>query len=168
VLAQHLLSSPRQLRKSWYIFFFQLPVLPERFVSRSMPWMLRGGSYVREVWNRETLTPYGEAFASEDDARGPVNWYRGAFRGSLRGALRRSARNLAPISVPVLIIWGVHDAFFGQELVSPEALRGTLAFPNEATVVPIESSGHFVQNEAPEQVNAVLLDWLAANAPARP
>ncbi len=168
VLAQHLLSSPRQLRKSWYMFFFQLPVLPERFVSRSMPGMLRGGSYVREVWNRETLTPYGEAFATEDDARGPVNWYRGAFRGALRGALRRSARSLAPISVPVLIIWGVHDAFLGQEMVSPEALRGTLAFPYEATVVPIESSGHFVQNEAPEQVNAVLLEWLASNAPARP
>ena len=77
-------------------------------------------------------------------------------------------RSLAPISVPVLIIWGVHDAFLGQEMVSPEALRGTLAFPYEATVVPIESSGHFVQNEAPEQVNAVLLEWLASNAPARP
>ena len=80
VLAEHLLRSPRQLRKSWYMFFFQLPVLPERFVSRSMPGMLRGGSYVREVWNRETLTPYGEAFATESDAQGPINWYRGAFR----------------------------------------------------------------------------------------
>ena len=165
VLAEHLLRSPRQLRKSWYIFFFQLPVLPERFVSRSMPGILRGGSYVREVWNREALTPYGEAFATDSDARGPVNWYRGAFRGALRGVLRRSARSLAPISVPVLIIWGVHDMFLGQELVSPEALSGTLAFPNEATLVPIDSAGHFVQNEAVEQVTETLLRWLATHAP---
>ena len=165
VLAAHLVRSASQLRKSWYMFFFQVPVLPERFVSRSMPGMLRGGSYVREVWDREALTPYGEAFATESDARGPINWYRAAFRGALRGALRRSPRGLEPITVPVLIIWGVHDAFLGQELVSPEALRGTLAFPNEATVVPIESSGHFVQNEAPEQVNETLLRWLAAHAP---
>ena len=153
VLAEHLLRSPRQLRKSWYMFFFQLPVLPERFVSRSMPGMLRGGSYVREVWNRETLTPYGEAFATADDARGR----------STGTAVRSAARcvgpaplgaHLAPIAAPVLIIWGVHDAFLGQELVSPEALRGTLAFPNEATVVPIESAGHFVQNEAAEEVTA--------------
>jgi pimeloyl-ACP methyl ester carboxylesterase len=163
VLAAHLLRSPRQLRKSWYMFFFQLPILPERFVSRSMPGMLRGGSHVREVWNRESLTPYAEAFATADDAHGPINWYRGAFRGALRG----SGRPLHPIAVPVLIIWGVHDAFLGMELVSPEALRGTFAFPNEATVVPIESAGHFVQNEAPEQVNAALLGWLASNAPAR-
>jgi pimeloyl-ACP methyl ester carboxylesterase len=165
VLVEHLVRSPSQLRKSWYIFFFQLPVLPERFVSRSMPGMLRGGSHVREVWNRETLTPYGQAFATQSDVRGPINWYRGAFRGALRGALRPSAGRLQPISVPVLVIWGVHDAFLGQELVSPEALRGTLAFPNQATVVPIGSAGHFVQNEAAEEVTATLLDWLASNAP---
>jgi epoxide hydrolase 4 len=165
VLVAHLLRSPRQLRKSWYMFFFQLPVLPERFVSRSMPGMLRGGSYVREVWDRETLTPYGEAFATQDDARGPVTWYRAAFTGAVRGALHRRGRTRHPISVPVLIIWGVHDAFLGQELVSSEALRSTLSFPNEATVVPIESAGHFVQNEAAEEVTAALLDWLASNAP---
>jgi pimeloyl-ACP methyl ester carboxylesterase len=164
VLGEHLLRSPRQLRKSWYMLFFQLPVLPERFVNRSMPGMLRGGSYVRGVWDRKALTPYAEAFATEDDARGPINWYRAAFSGALRGALRHSARTPHPIAVPVLVIWGVHDAFLGQEMVSPEALRTTLAFPNEATVVPIESAGHFVQNEAAEEVTAALLEWLASNA----
>jgi epoxide hydrolase 4 len=168
VLVAHLLRSPRQLRKSWYMFFFQLPVLPERFVSRSMPGMLRGGSYVRQVWDREALTPYGEAFATESDVRGPINWYRAAFTGALRGALRSPARTSHPIAIPVLIIWGVHDPFLGQEMVSPEALRGTLSFPNEATVVPIESAGHFVQNEAAEEVTAALLAWLASNAPVAP
>lgn len=168
VLIEHLRRSPNQLRKSWYMFFFQLPVLPEKFVSRSMPGMLRGGSYVREVWDRETLTPYGEAFATEADARGPINWYRGAFRGALRGALRGSGGHLHPIAVPVLIVWGVHDSFLGQEMVSPTALRGTLAFPNEATVVPIESAGHFVQNEAADEVTGVLLEWLTATAHITP
>jgi epoxide hydrolase 4 len=168
VLIEHLVRSPTQLRKSWYIVFFQLPVLPERFVSRSMPGMLRGGSYVREVWNREALTPYAEAFATESDARGPINWYRGAFRSVLRGALRQPSGRLHPISVPVLIIWGVHDPFLGQEMVRPEALRDTLAFPNEATVVAIESAGHYVQNEAAEEVTSTLLEWLAINAPVTP
>lgn len=165
VLAEHVLRSPSQLRKSWYVLFFQLPVLPERFVSRSMPWMLRGGSHVREVWDREALTPYGEAFATTSDTHGPINWYRAALRGALRGIVTRSAHARKPISVPVLVIWGVHDAFLDQEMVSPESLRTTLAFPNEATVVPIESAGHFVQNEAADEVNAALLEWLASNAP---
>ena len=162
VLAARLLSSPRQLRKSWYMFFFQLPWLPEKFVVRSMPGVLRGGSYVREAWNRENLAPYAEAFATEADAHGPVNWYRGAFRGALAKGSPRPTR----IAAPVLVIWGTHDMFLGLDLVSPEALRGTLAFPNEATVIPIESAGHFVQNEAPEAVTEALLAWLATNAPA--
>lgn len=162
VLAEHLLRSPRQLRKSWYMLFFQLPVLPEKFVAANMPKTLVAGSYNREPWNRETLTPYADAFATEADARGPINWYRGAFRGALRSATTPITR----IAAPVLIIWGVHDAFLGQELVSPQSLLGTLAFPNVADVVPIESAGHFVQNEAAEQVTEILLGWLAAHAPA--
>lgn len=162
VLAEHLVRSPRQLRKSWYMLFFQLPVLPEKFVAANMPKTLVAGSYNREPWNRETLTPYADAFATEADARGPVNWYRTAFRGALRAATKPLAR----IAAPVLIIWGVHDAFLGQELVSPQSLLGTLAFPNEADLVTIESAGHFVQNEAAEQVTETLLGWLAARAPA--
>lgn len=59
----------------------------------------------------------------------------------------------------------MHDAFLGQELVSPQSLLGTLAFPNEADLVTIESAGHFVQNEAAEQVTETLLGWLATRAP---
>lgn len=162
VLASHLLRSPGQLRKSWYVFFFQLPWLPEQFVARSMPGVLRGGSHVREAWNRDNLAPYAEAFATPADAHGPVNWYRGAFRG----LWHRPQRRATAIFAPVLIVWGVHDAFLGRELISPQALRGTLAFPNEAEVVLVEEAGHFVQNEAPEEVTAALLAWLQATVPA--
>lgn len=159
VLIRHVLRSPQQLRKSWYVFFFQLPVLPERFVVANMPKTLIAGSHNRAVWNRMVLTPYSEAFQTTADAHGPVNWYRGAMRHPVPG------RRLRPIEAPVLVIWGVHDRFLGEELVSPTALRRYLAFGNAADVVRIESAGHFVQNEAPEEVTAALLSWLARTAP---
>jgi epoxide hydrolase 4 len=159
VLVAHLLRSPAQLRKSWYVFFFQLPVLPERFVSQNMPKTLVAGSYNRTVWNREVLTPYADAFATPGDAAGPVSWYRGALRERLRHPRRRMPR----LAMPVLIIWGVHDQFLGRELVEPEALLGTLAYGNVADVVEVADAGHFVQNEAPEQVNEALLGWLRRN-----
>ena len=159
VLARRLTRDPRQIAKSWYMFFFQLPVLPERFLVRGMPGMLVGGSYNRKAWNRQSLAPYAEAFAGPADAHGPVNWYRSALRGAVRSALPGGAQP-TPITAPVLVIWGVHDRFLGQDLVSPAALRPVLAFGNTADLVLIDSAGHYVQNEAPDEVNAALLDWL--------
>jgi epoxide hydrolase 4 len=166
VLLRHLTRDPRQVARSWYIFFFQLPVLPERFVAGHMPGTLVAGSYNRKAWNREVLAPYAAAFATPEDARGPVSWYRGAFRSALGGVLRPS--RLRPIEAPVLVVWGVHDRFLGQDLVSPAALRGSLAFGNAADVVHVEQAGHFVQNEAPDEVNRALLDWLAEHVPVAP
>lgn len=160
VLAAHLLRDPRQIRRSWYVFFFQLPTLPEKMMVRAIPGALRGGSYVREAWNRESLSPYAEAFATEESVSGPLNWYRAAFRPTRRPAAGRRR----PIVAPVLIVWGVHDRFLGMNLVSPQALRTTLAYPNEAELVTVESAGHFVQNEAPEEVTTALIDWLRTNA----
>lgn len=161
VLGAHLLRDPRQLRRSWYMFFFQLPTLPEKMMVRAMPGALRGGSYVREAWNRESLSPYAEAFATEESVAGPLNWYRAAFRPARRPAAGRHE----PIVAPVLVVWGVHDRFLGVHLVSPQALRTTLAYPNEADLVTVASAGHFVQNEAPEEVTAALIGWLRTNAP---
>lgn len=152
VLAHELRTNPAQLLKSWYMLFFQLPVLPEQFVARSMPGALIGGSYKRGVWNRENLQPYVEAFATPADCTGPVNWYR--------SALRHPAKGLQPITLPTLIIWGTKDRFLGEELIDPHALRRAIEYGNEPDIVRIEDAGHFVQNEAPEQVNAALLEWL--------
>jgi pimeloyl-ACP methyl ester carboxylesterase len=136
------------------MLFFQIPRLPERFVVDNMPKALIGGSYNRHVWNRENLTPYVEAFATTDDARGPVNWYRGALRKPW------AMRKLPPVALPILIIWGTRDRFLGLEMISPQSLRRAVAYGNEPDVVLIDEAGHFVQNEAPEQVTRALLNWL--------
>ncbi len=159
VMSHEIATNPVQFAKSWYMFFFQIPRLPEMFVARGMPWMIRGGSYNRDVWTEETLRPYGEAIATAEDARGPVNWYRGAFRHPVRGG--------QPVSVPTLIIWGVKDSFLSMAMISPQSMRRAMSYGNEADVVLIEGAGHFVQNEAPEQVTAAMLKWLETTVPAQ-
>lgn len=154
VLAHAFRTNPSQLKKSWYMFFFQIPKLPERFVVRMMPNALVAGSHNRSVWNPENLAPYAEAFATPEQATGPVNWYRAGLRKPW------AMRDLPPIAVPILIIWGTKDRFLGLELISPQALRRAIAFGNDPDVVLLEDAGHFVQNESPEEVNIALLDWL--------
>jgi pimeloyl-ACP methyl ester carboxylesterase len=100
------------------------------------------------------LAPYVEAISTPADARGPVNWYRGAARG------RRSLRKADPITAPTLIVWGAKDRFLSMSMIAPQALRRTMAYGNEPTVVLIEEAGHYVQSEAPQEVTTALLNWL--------
>jgi len=161
VLARAILRSPAQLRRSWYVLFFQLPRLPERRMAANgaevVARALVGGAHRRGVWSAEELDAYREALARPGRAKAAIDWYRAAFRRAL--VPRRSGRG-TPITAPTLVLWGVEDRFLGRELVAPERLRTVLADGNLATVVWIDDAGHFVQNEAPERVNAELLGWL--------
>jgi pimeloyl-ACP methyl ester carboxylesterase len=155
-----------QLRKSWYIVFFQLPWFPERRMAADgaavVARALVGGSHRRGVWDTDELAAYRAAFARPGRAKAAIDWYRTAFRRSLRPRRRRSPS--PRVTAPTLILWGVEDRFLGRELVAPDVLRRALADGNLPEVVWIEDAGHFVQNEAPERVNAELLRWLG---PAR-
>ena len=53
----------------------------------------------------------------------------------------------------------------GGDLVSAAALRPMLAAGNVPQVVKIPGAGHFVQDEAPDEVRRVLLDWLERAVP---
>ncbi len=161
VLARALIRSPAQLRRSWYVLFFQLPRLPERRMAANgaavVARALVGGAHRRGVWPAEELDAYREAFARPGRAKAAIDWYRASFR---RAVAPRRRRPVPPVSAPTLVLWGVEDRFLGRELVAAERLRPVLADGNHATVVWIEDAGHFVQNEAPDRVNAELLRWL--------
>ena len=160
-LARAILHSPAQLRRSWYVFFFQLPWLPERRMAANCAEVvaraLVGGSHQRDAWPREEIEEYRVAFARPGRAKAAIDWYRAGFRHSLRP---RRGRRIGPVTAPTLVLWGVEDRFLGAELATPERLRRALADGNGPTVVLIDGAGHFVQNEAPERVNAELLRWL--------
>ncbi len=165
-LFRRMLRSPAQLRRSWYIVFFQLPRIPERRLAaddaRAVARALVGGSHRRGVWTEEELDVYRAAFARPGRAKAAIDWYRVAFR---RAVVPGSGRRNRPISAPTLVLWGVEDRFLGRELVSPDRLRRVLAEGNTAEVVLIEDAGHFVQNEAPDRVNRELVRWLGPVVP---
>lgn len=158
--------SPSQLRKSWYILFFQLPWLPERRLAKdgasAVARALVGGAHRRGVWPPGELECYRAAFARPGRAKAAIDWYRAAFRTSLRR--RRGDGSPRRVAAPTLVLWGIEDRFLGRELVSPDVLRRVLSDGNVPEVVLIEDAGHFVQNEAPDRVNAELVRWLG---PAR-
>jgi len=164
-LARAIVRSPAQLRRSWYVLFFQLPWLPERRMAANAAEVvaraLVGGSHRREAWTREEVDAYRAAFARPGRAKAAIDWYRAGFRRSVRP---RRGRARATVAAPTLVLWGVEDRFLGRELVTLERLRDAFSEGNVPSVVLIEDAGHFVQNEAPERVNDELLRWLGPAA----
>lgn len=165
ILARAIVRSPAQLRRSWYVLFFQLPWLPERRMAANAAEVvgraLVGGSHRREAWTREEVDAYRAAFARPGRAKAAIDWYRAGFRRSVRP---RRGRARATVAAPTLVLWGVEDRFLGRELVTLERLRDAFSEGNVPSVVLIEDAGHFVQNEAPERVNDELLRWLGPAA----
>ena len=142
----------RQRRKSWYIAFFQLPVLPERMLSAN------GGAAVRRMFGRVKLPPdvlavYTSQICEPGAATAMLNWYRA------RGLATRKLPDLArPIEVPTLVIWGEQDV--ALDLI---CLDGTERYVTDLTLRRLPGVSHWVQQDAPEQVNDLLRAWLPAS-----
>ncbi len=147
------LRTLRQLRKSWYFFFFQLPVLPEARLRRGefelLRKLFRFHPARRSAYDDEDIEALVSAMAQPGAATAAINYYR--------AAARVRTRPLQPIEKPVLIIWGQLDKNLGAELAQPSAKW----VPN-ARVELIAFAGHFVQADAPARVNELLLEWLQA------
>jgi pimeloyl-ACP methyl ester carboxylesterase len=150
----------RQLLRSWYVFFFQLPGLPEA--------MLRAGTFaaVRRTLRRDPVRPdaftdaditrYVEALAQPGALTATVNYYRALLRrnpGAMHARLRR-------IEAPVLVIWGERDRYLEAGLADPPRRW----VPN-ARVERLPDASHWVQLDRPERVNALLLEFLAPTKP---
>jgi epoxide hydrolase 4 len=162
LLRQEMLASGEQRKRSRYIFQFQIPFLPERQLSKDrgakIARALRGGSHVKTAWTDDELEHYRAAFDEPRKLKGPLAYYRTAFRHALH---RRGAGLGGPIQAPTLVLWGMRDRFLAPGFADPERLR---RYAPQVEVVEIEEAGHYVQNEAPERVNAELLRWLEATA----
>ncbi len=149
VMLQFLTGSPRQMLKSWYVGFFQIPGLAEWLIKQnnfaSGAKMLQGTSQPG-TFSDENITHYQKAWANSGGLTGMINWYRALVR--YRPPTPADIR----LHIPVLIQWGKKDAFLSHEMAEASVKLcddGRLIFYDQAT--------HWVQHEAAEAVNRELI-----------
>jgi epoxide hydrolase 4 len=154
-LAEQGLRTRRQLAKSWYVFFFQLPLIPEWALARNgceaIGRAFRGMAVDKTRFSDEVLRVYQEAAAQPGALTAMLNYYRALIRG-LRANRRRGAPRIA---TPTLMIWGEVDAALGKELTV-----GTDEYVSDLTLRYLPQVSHWVQQEAPETVNGMIEAWL--------
>ena len=151
-----------QRRRSRWLLGMQIPFLAERRMARSDRYverlLRRWASPATDFPTDEDVEFYGEAMRIPFVAHSAAEHYRWLGRSSVRpdGPLfMRRIRHRIP--VPVLQIQGADDG-----CVSRAATAGSGAYVLGAyRYLPLDGAGHFLAEEAPERVNAALLDWLA-------
>ncbi|ABD07347.1 Alpha/beta hydrolase [Rhodopseudomonas palustris HaA2] len=150
VFARVLADGWRQKRKSWYVALFQLPWLPEWLMTRNdgaaLAQMFRKHSPTIsdaqiEIYRRNAIQP-GAAIAM-------INYYRANFT-----ALGGGAGTHPKLTVPTLMIWGEDDLALDIALT-----EGNEAHVADFTLRRLPGASHWVQQDAPDQVNALIADW---------
>ncbi len=150
-----------QLRRSWYMFFFQSPL-----ADMAVP--MDDLAFIDRLWTDWSPGFDGTAMADrcKDALRDPANLAAalGYYRATL-GAGARSpehdaieASGAAPLPMPVLYLHGREDGCMGAELID-DSLRTSLPHPDSQIEV-VDGAGHFLQLEQPEVVNRLIVDFV--------
>jgi pimeloyl-ACP methyl ester carboxylesterase len=145
--------NPGQWLRSAYVLFFQLPGLPEQVLRA------RDFALLDRAWHRQPIHP--DAFTEQDIAAykraldrpggltGPLNYYRASLRypRDLYGPPQT-------ILVPTLLLWGEQDLYLNVGLT--ENLERWVP---DLRVERIRDASHWVQNDVPDRVNRLLIDF---------
>jgi pimeloyl-ACP methyl ester carboxylesterase len=146
-----------QREKSWYMLLFQFPGVAETWLSQHDFRNLREFVFDQapEAFPPEDRERYVAALRRDGALTAALNWYRANMPPA--GWLREPP-DPPPVTVPTLIIWGEADTNLGITLLERSA--ATVTGPLRVERLPGVS--HWVQQQAPEAVNRLLVEFLTS------
>ncbi len=154
-------TNPAQLKRSWYMFFFQVPLANMVVPANDL-------AYIDMLWNDWSPGFDGAADAENCKAalRNPENLQAalGYYRATLGSGPRTDAYDAiqatggGELTQPTLYIHGKNDGCIGLEVAESVSV-----FSPWANVQIIEGAGHFMQLEKPAEVNKLIIDWVTAS-----
>jgi pimeloyl-ACP methyl ester carboxylesterase len=156
------MSSYDQQRRSWYMFFFQTPFADMALAHDDF-------AFVERLWRDwspgwrfppEEMAALKATFRQPGVAEAALGYYRAMHNPALQDpalATLQGRMMLEPIEVPAMVLHGTDDGCMGAELVTGMADF----FPRGLRVEMVPGTGHFLHQEDPARVNALILDFLA-------
>ncbi len=153
------LTTPAQLKKSWYILPLQLRLLPELAFSAFGHALLRRvltqGLARPSSINEDDMQRYLEAFGRPGALAAALNYFRAGIPGLFFG------KQHGPLAAPALVVFGDCDPYLELDVACPR--------PEWATNVQLErvpDAGHWVHVDAPGRVNTLLIGFCLGRAAA--
>jgi pimeloyl-ACP methyl ester carboxylesterase len=157
VMTRFILGDAEQRRRSWYIFYFQLPWLPE--------WSFRRNQYAGgkqalmssaspNTFSDADLHAYIAAWNRPGALTAMLSWYRAAFRRGFSGSWNPRKLVQRRAHVPTLILWGKQDFALTYRMVAP-----SLDLCDQGRAIFFENTSHWVQHEQAAAVNQSLSEF---------
>jgi pimeloyl-ACP methyl ester carboxylesterase len=152
VFEEFLPGKPSQLLKSSYMFFFQLPKLPEVALSaggwRGLRWFIDTSNRA-DTFTGDDLARYREAWSQPGAFTGMLNWYRALFRGDAPDPPTMT------VEPPTMLVWGTQDPYLHREMAP-----ASVDYCENGRLELIEDATHWVHHEVADRVNDLLLEFL--------
>ena len=152
-------QSLTQLRKSWYVAYFQLPVIPELGLGWNdyavLDRLLGDGPVRPDAFTETDIQRYKQALGRPGARRAALNYYRALARRNARLTLTQGGVGDLPVRVPTLLVWGQQDDALDISLTT-----GLDEWVDDIRIERLPEASHWVQFDAPEQVSALLVDYL--------
>ncbi|MGE5697594.1 MAG: alpha/beta fold hydrolase [Candidatus Sericytochromatia bacterium] len=146
------LVTSRQGLASWYMYFFQLPWVPERLLlgangrgARAVRALVAGGQ-TREAAQRDV-----EAMSEPGRLTAALKWYRALFLSDPRNAVGK-------ITVPTMYIWSDGDV-----ALTEKPARETANYVTGEYRFEILHGSHWIPDQQPDKAADLLLEWFAAH-----
>jgi pimeloyl-ACP methyl ester carboxylesterase len=144
------IRKPDQFLRSWYVYFFQLPRVPEWAIRRKDFGLLyrifRYDPVHPGAFTESDIRRYKEAAARPGAVTAMLNYYRAA---------RLPRPEPVPIAAPTLFIWGMRD-----QALSPRNTEGLEDWVPDLRIERIPDSSHWVMSDVPERTNELLAGFL--------
>lgn len=152
VMKRFLLRDFEQMRRSWYVYLFQLPWLPEAGMKgdnwRGAERALRGSGKIHTFTNEDILK-YKEAWSQPEAMTSMINWYRAAVR--YQPPIPKEPR----IKVPTLMMWGMQDFALTHRMARP-----SMDYVDDGNLILFPEATHWVHLDEAEAVNHYLTDFI--------
>ena len=158
VMLDFIMNNRIQRKKSWYVFFFQIPWLVEWMLGKNnfeyLERMLtRSGR--KNTFTEADVVEYKKAWSQKGALTGMLNWYRAAMRRGLRYAFSRKNPPAQRVHVPTMILWGKRDIALSSEMAQP-----SIDLCDEGRLIFFPKSTHWVQHDASGEVNQKLIEFM--------
>lgn len=158
VMVDFVLNDRAQRKKSWYVFFFQIPFYVE--------WVLNKNSFEylarmltlsgrKNTFTEADMIEYKKAWSQKGALTGMLNWYRAAVRRGLRYTFSRRKPPARRVKVPTMMLWGRRDIALSVDMAQP-----SIDLCDQGELTLFEKSTHWVQLDASLEVNQKLIEFM--------